>query len=113
MNGGIYYQNDSIGFQASLLYNVFGPRLYLVGTLDYANIGELPRQSLDFAVSQKVWKCFSVTFAVQNILDQHVRLVQDTNRDGKFEKGGQDEEIEGYKIGRYFTLGIKMNLSGK
>ncbi|MBI3511049.1 MAG: TonB-dependent receptor [Bacteroidetes bacterium] len=113
VNGGIYYQNDSIGFQASLLYNVFGPRLFLVGALNYANIGELPRQSLDISVSQKIWKCFSLTFGIQNILDQHVRMVQDTNRNGKFEKNGMDEEIMGYKLGRYFTAGIKVNLTGK
>lgn len=113
VNAGVYYQNDSIGLQASLLYNVFGPRLYLVGTLDYANIGELPKGSLDFSVSQKVWKMFSVTVGVQDILNQSALLVQDTNRNGKFERNGDDKEIMGYKKGRYFTVGIKMNLSGK
>ncbi len=113
VNGGLYYQNDSIGLQANLLYNVFGPRLFLVGTLDYANIGELPKPSLDFTVSQKIWKSFSVTFGIQDILNKPVRLVQDTNRNGKFEKNGNDKEIMSYKRGSYFTFGIRMNLSGK
>jgi outer membrane receptor for ferrienterochelin and colicin len=113
VNAGIYYQNDSIGLQASVLYNVYGPRLFLVGTLDYANIGELPKASLDVSVSQKVWKAFSVTVGVQDLMNQSVRLVQDTNRNGKFEKNGDDKEIMGYKKGRYFTVGIKLNLSGK
>jgi TonB-dependent receptor len=114
VNGGIYYQNDSIGLQASLLYNVFGPRLYLVGTLDYANIGELPKSSLDFTVTQKVWKSFSVTLGVQDILNQPVKLVQDTNRNGKFEKKDDvDKEIMSYKRGSYFTFGLRMNITEK
>ncbi len=113
VNGGVYYQNDSIGFQASLLYNVFGPRLFLVGTTDYPNIGELPKQSLDLSLSQKVWKSFSLTFSIQDILNQSVRLVQDTNRNGKFESKGDDLEISSFKKGRYFSFGIKLNLTGE
>lgn len=56
INTGLYYQNDSIGLQISLLYNVFGPRIFLIGTLDYANIGEMPRHTLDFTISQNITK---------------------------------------------------------
>ncbi|HET6992199.1 MAG TPA: TonB-dependent receptor, partial [Bacteroidia bacterium] len=111
VNAGIYYQNDSIGLQANLLYNVFGPRLFLVGTLDYANIGELSKPSLDFTVSQKICKSFALTFGIQDILNKPAVLVQDTNRNGKFEKNGEDKEIMSYKRGSYFTFGIRLTLN--
>ncbi|HEU4719286.1 MAG TPA: carboxypeptidase-like regulatory domain-containing protein [Bacteroidia bacterium] len=117
VNAGIYYQNDSIGLQASLLYNVFGPRLYLVGTLDYANIGELPRNSFDFVVTQRITPWLSVSGGVQDIFNQPVQMVQDTDRNGKFERNGQDKEILNYRRGRYYTIGItfspQLNKGGK
>ena len=107
VNAGLYYQNDSIGTQVTILYNVFGPRVYLIGTLDYANIGELSRHTLDVLVTQKISEYFALTFGVQDILNQPVRLVQDTNRNNKFEKSGDDMEIMSYKRGRYYSFGIR------
>lgn len=108
INAGFYYQNDTAGIQASLLYNVFGPRIYLIGTLDYANIGELPEHSLDLTVSKNLGKVFSVNLSVQNMLDSPSRLYQDTNRDSKFETDGSDKLIQYYKRGRYYSAGVKL-----
>ncbi len=117
LNTGFYYQNDSIGIQASLLYNVFGARIYLFGTKGYPSYGEMPRNSLDFTLSKKFSKRTSMTLGVQDILNQAVLIIQDTNGDGKFtrpprnnEYGGVDKPIMRYRKGSYFTLGIKITI---
>lgn len=106
INSGLFYQNDSLNLQASLLYNVFGPRMYILGRIGLPSIGELPFNSLDFTISKTFYKHYSFTLGVQNMLDQRVVRVEDNNQDGKFKKG-TDQEFSSFKPGRYFSLGIK------
>jgi TonB-dependent receptor len=108
VNAGLYYQNDSIGLQASLLYNVTGPRIYAIGNQYYPNIGEMPKHSLDFSISYTVLKKLTFVVALQDILGQASRLVLDVDRNGKFEPGkGMDKEIRNFTTGRYYSLGIR------
>ncbi|MGZ3882874.1 MAG: TonB-dependent receptor domain-containing protein, partial [Bacteroidia bacterium] len=114
-NGGIYYQNDSTGTQITLLYNVFGDRLAFVGTTDGkgnvqdANIGEKGRKTLDLTISQRIFKNVSLTFGIQNILNTAYRLVQDTNNAGKYDTGNGDKLVMYYRMGSYYTFGVKVN----
>jgi outer membrane receptor protein involved in Fe transport len=109
-NTGFYYQNDSTGTQLSLLYNTFGNRIYLIGTGDYGDIGEMARHSLDVTFSQKIYKGISVNIGIQNILNTPYRLYQDTNRDHKFKTDGSDKEMMSYRLGAYYTFGVRVNL---
>ncbi len=109
-NVGLYYQNDSTGTQISLLYNVFGNRLSFVGTSSDANIGEIGRKTLDLSISQRIYKKLYFTCGVQNMLNAAFRLVQDTNRDGKYDTKNGDKEIMNYKLGAYYSAGIKLTL---
>lgn len=111
VNLGFYYQNATNGFQGSLLYNVFGPRMYALGatTAESESIGELPFQSLDFAVSKTFLKFYSINFGIQNLLGSGVRFVKDINKDNKFDSK-HDREEKSYFPGRYYTLGIKVKL---
>jgi hypothetical protein len=112
INSGLYYMsgNDSTGFQATILYNVFGPRIFLVGTLAYPNIGELPRHTLDLNVTKNFSRKFAVFCGIQDLFNNPVRLMQDTNENGKFERQGEDKQIMNFKRGSYFSLGMKINL---
>lgn len=115
VNAGFYYKKDSSGIQASVLYNVFGPRIFLFGTKNYPSYGEMPRNSLDIMFSKNISKKCSITLGVQNLLNYSVLLVQDSNGNGKFERPKQgddspDKIIMKYKQGSYYTLGVKFNL---
>ncbi len=110
LNTGIYYQNDSLGLMFSVLFNVIGPRIFLVGSQDYPSWGELPRQLLDLSVTKKINTHFNATFACQDLLNQRVLIVQDSNKNGKFDTSEKDLRILDYKRGRYFTLGLKYEL---
>ena len=107
VNVGVYYQNDSANLQASLLYNVYGPRMYAMGTRFDPTIGELAFHSLDFSISKTFFKHYIVNFGVQNLLDQTIRFVNDTNLDNKFD-AKNDKPFNNYKPGRYFSLGVKV-----
>jgi Outer membrane receptor proteins, mostly Fe transport len=104
-NIGLFYQGNT-GFQSSLLYNVCGPRLFLLGTQDTPPIGELPFDMLDFKFSKTFYKHYTLNFSVQNILDSKVRRVQDVDQNGEFEK--KDYEVLSYKPGRYVSVGVKV-----
>jgi len=110
VNAGLYFQRDTIGLSASLLYNVFGPRIYAIGNQFYPNIGERPRHSLDFSVTYTLKKKVSFTFAIQDILNQAYRLTLDTDRNGKFQDNNIDKDIRNYKMGRLYSLGIKLKI---
>ncbi len=109
VNAGMYYQNLENGFQGSLLYNVFGPRMYAVGTVNTGgeSIGELPFQSLDFTLSKMFRKHYILNVGVQNILGSPVCFVKDINRDNKFDLKN-DREYKVYYPGRYYTIGVKI-----
>jgi outer membrane receptor protein involved in Fe transport len=118
-NAGLFYQNDSLGFQGSVLYNVFGPRMYALGSLQEESVGELPFHSLDITLAKYFYKHFMLNIGVQNLLDQTARMVLDVNRNDKFEKPAVTENTaatgltgdrlyQSYKPGRYFTVGVKV-----
>jgi len=111
INSGFYYENMNNGMSASLTYNVFGPRIFLVGSKDYGSWGELPRNTIDFAITYPFNPKFAVTFAAQDLLNQPVQLVQDSNGDGKYERDGKNDlTIQKFRRGQYFNIGIKLTL---
>ncbi len=111
VNFGAYYQNKENGFQGSLLYNVYGPRMYALGAsiAGGESVGELPFQSLDFTLSKMFRKFLVVTVGVQNILGSRVVFVNDVNRDNKFDTK-HDLEVKTYNPGRYYSIGLKVKL---
>ncbi|NCX95995.1 MAG: TonB-dependent receptor, partial [Chitinophagia bacterium] len=112
INLGMYYQNDKSGIKSSLLYNTFGSRLYATGTVLIAgeSIGELPFQSLDLTLSKIFYKHYMLNIGIQNLLDSRVTFVKDIDRDGKFKSNSADRVYKTFKPGRYFTIGVKVNL---
>jgi outer membrane receptor protein involved in Fe transport len=108
VNLGLFYQNDSIGLQGSLLFNTFGPRMYALGQVvaGFESIGELPFHSLDLALTKSFHKHYMLSFGIQNLLDSKVKFVKDVNFNNKFES--KDFEYKSYSPGRYFTIGVKV-----
>lgn len=105
INSGIYYQNDSIGLQVNLLYNVTGQRIVIVGSYGIPDVYEMPRNSLDLTISKIFFKHLEIKFGIQDILNQPYRLLQDANEDGKI-NAETDQQIQSYKRGSYYTLGV-------
>lgn len=106
VNAGIYYENDSTGWQFSALYNVIGPRIAIVGIPGIPEVYEMPRNVIDLSLTKQLNNGLSVRFGIQDILNQSFYLLQDANNDMKLSKEN-DQVMQQFKRGSYFTFGIQ------
>lgn len=107
INSGIFYQSDStLGLQASLLYNIYGPRIFIVGDRDYADIYEMQRHVFDASITKSFGSKWSVKLNIQDLLNQPFRFVQDFNKNLKLEPEQGDYTLMHWRRGTYFTLGV-------
>lgn len=105
INTGLFYQDDESGWLATLLYNVAGPRIFAVGAISQdPDIYEMPRHQVDFTVGKRFGQHLEVKGGVQDLLNQRVRLVQDTDTNGKIT--GVDEDIASFRRGQYSSLSV-------
>ncbi len=115
INAGLFYQNDSIGLNAGLMYNVVGKRIAYIGNAVDPHTWEMPRHLLDFTIIKKIGKCFVVKASVNDILNQPVVFKQtetffrDVNNDGGSESVKRDQVIRSYRPGTIVTLGFTCN----
>ena len=111
VNAGLYYNDEDKNFSASVAYNVFGPRIFAVGDVNFPSLYELPRNSLDLQIA-KQFKKFEVKVNVQNLLDAQYRFFQDTDVDNKINTGGgRDVPILAYRLGQSASLGLSYRFS--
>jgi hypothetical protein len=109
INGGLYYQNDSIDLAVSVMYNVIGKRIAIVGIPGVPEVWEMPRNVLDLTITKGIGKYVDFRFSIQDIFNQSFLLLQDANNDGVLERE-VDQKMQSYKRGTYFTFGITVNL---
>ncbi len=111
INGGLYYSDDQLGLQVNALYNVFGKRVFAVGTETNPTIYEMPRNVVDFNITKTIGQKLEVRFSAQDILNQAVRLEQDYNQDGRIEANVDRQPVRTFRRGPYFTLGLIFNFN--
>lgn len=104
VNTGLYYQDDARNLQVNLLYNVIGKRIFTVGDDQAPTVYEMPRNVLDLSVTKSLGQHFELKAGIQDILNQKVRLIQDSNRDAKI--NGTDEDFINFRRGSYTTIGV-------
>lgn len=103
VNVGLYFSDPDNKLQYNILYNVSGERLFAVGSIGIPDIYEMPRNVVDVTLSKGIGKHVEVKLSAQDVLNQRVRLVQDSNANGKLED--TDEEVMSFKRGSYFSIG--------
>ncbi|MBL4650973.1 MAG: TonB-dependent receptor [Aureispira sp.] len=101
LNALLSYKNDSLGFSANVVFNVSGPKISFISTGGTPNTYVQPRPSLNFNISKRIVKGFSIKFAVNNILMSPYR------ESIKFK--GQSYDVSYYEPGMNVSLGIKYN----
>jgi outer membrane receptor protein involved in Fe transport len=108
INSDFKYQfsfNEKWENTMSLIYSVFGKRIYAVGTGGLDHIYEVPVQQLDFVWGSKLNDHFDVKFVTNNILNPFVKFEQ--GKDGTAPLAEDSNLITSYKRG----TGFSMNLS--
>jgi outer membrane receptor protein involved in Fe transport len=112
LNLGILYDVIESGFNATLLFNRFGERIYLVGDVKGSgtpNIYEAPRSLIDFQISKKFNdKKSELKFTISDILNQYQTFYQNNNADTKYNK-----DNDAIRFRRKFgtTYGLTFNYS--
>lgn len=98
LNANLEYDNESLGTQATALYNVFGRRISEVGSNTLPDIYERPFHQLDFVFSQKFGRKTKFNFRARNIINPEARRVQ------------RDQVTEVFRKGRAFSAGVTIKL---
>lgn len=106
VNAGIYYQNDEKEFSFNLLYNVIGKRIVVVG-LDFPDIYEMPRHSIDLTISKSFRSHLEIKFGIQDILNQPIKYQQYIEFEKANEGLVQRQQVSYLtKPGSYYSLGL-------
>lgn len=111
VNAIISYIDISKKLLVSTAYNIFGPRIYIVGDVNNPDIYELPRHSLDLTLT-KTFEVFSLKMGIQDILNFKYRFTQDTNRNGKI-SDPSDANVFSFRRGSLFSTSIVFKLGKK
>lgn len=92
INAALGYDNKDNGWNANVIYNRIGDRIYTVGNNLFPDIYELARHQLDFSIS-KTFQNTTYKFSVGNILNDKFRFWQDTSNDGKIDRNLSETRI--------------------
>jgi len=110
INAGAYYADPVSGWQANVLYNVAGPRIFAVGNQNQPTVFEMARNVVDLNISKTFKKQYEVRLGIQDILNAPFRFAQDYNDDGKIGKdvsslnATADQNVRVFRRGQYVTL---------
>ncbi len=89
LNCGLQYDGDKSGTSATVLFNMIGRRIFLVGNQENPSIWEAPRPLFDFQVSQKLLKDKAgLKFTITDLLNRKANFYQDINDNGKYDVTG-------------------------
>lgn len=109
VNAGLYYRNEQAKLQVNLLYNVIGRRLFIIGYDDYPDIYEMPRNHIDLTLTKGIGNKLELKAGIRDLLNDHIILMQDANRDGKFDQT-TDQVIQKFRPGTVFSLGLSYKI---
>lgn len=104
INGILTYNADSIGLQMTISYNVQGSRLVIQGDQIIPSVYERERHLVDFKVSKKLGKFFSVSLKANDILNSpRVRTY-------RTDDGVYHQDYDRFRYGTNFTLSVAYKL---
>jgi outer membrane receptor protein involved in Fe transport len=105
VNTSLFYNHPEGGWQASVMYNIFGKRIFAVGdTQGNPTQWEMPRNQIDITITKQITEKLELKLGVADILNQYYRLMQDFNNDRKI-NDTDDQVIQKFRWGQYATLG--------
>ena len=97
--------NEVMKNSISLVYGVFGPRIFAVGSAGMDNIYEKPFHKLDFVWSSKLTKNLDAKLAIDNLLNPLYKM--ELGNENRFTINESSLLLESYKRGR----GLSLNFS--
>ncbi len=105
VNVGMFYDNPERKLQVSLLYNVIGKRIFLVGGGSIPDTYEMPRNVVDLNIQKSIGERYVVKLGVKDLLNQEFLLLQDGNLDGRLDRKN-DQILRQFNPGTFLKLGF-------
>lgn len=109
VNFAMYYTDQSRNFAFSILYNVFGPRIFLVGNDQWPTVYELPRHLVDITVTKKLSNRMELKAGISDLLNYKTQMYQDSDRNDKIDKN-IDDPIMIFRRGSVINASISYKL---
>jgi hypothetical protein len=114
VNSILTYQNDSLGFTATVSYNVQGPRLVIAGAIKgRPDVYEMPRNMIDIKLTKRVSDHWNVGLTIRDILNTAVRRsynIPTYTINGTENSSGGWYDYDRFRYGTNFNLSISYNL---
>lgn len=97
------YDNDTLGLNVALSYNIQGPKLVLVTKGGTPDIYDQPRANLDLTVRKTIGENFAVGFKARNLLDPEFRKA--------YKYKDELYDWQNYTIGRTFSMSFTYHIN--
>ncbi len=108
INLALGYQPVKSGFSINLLYNRIGRRIWLVGSNEYLDTYEAPRDQIDLQIAQSFGKRFQLKLNIGDLLNTTYRFYQDQNDNGKYDQ--DDTVILKNRLGTNYGLTVTYSI---
>lgn len=102
INAMIMYNNQKIGHESTLSFNVAGAKLYNIALYATPDVYEMPVPMLNFKTSQNIGKFVVLSFTARNLLDSEIRKTQ-THR-------GTVYNTEAFRLGRTYGISLTVRI---
>ena len=89
----------------SLVYNVYGKRIYSVGISGEGNQYQMPFHSLDFILKNSIGEKFQIDLSIKNILNAKYTIKQDV-----YENADASNEVTNSVVINQYTKGINIGI---
>ncbi len=109
INAALYYIDPISEFQASIAYNVQGPRIFVAGNTNFPSIYELERHVVDLTVSKTFKDRTTLKFGIQDLFNYQYRFYQDSNFDTKIDRS-IDDPMYLWRRGSLFSLSLNYRI---
>ncbi len=96
------YDNDSLGLNMAVTFNIQGPKLVLVTQGGTPDVYDQPVGNLDFTLSKRISDKFTLGFKARNLLNPVIRQT--------YEFKGVEYNFQSMQWGRTFSLGFSYNI---
>lgn len=110
VNTGLYYNDQDRGLQVSLLYNIYGRRIFTVGDREIPTIYEMPRNLVDLSISKKLTDKIDAKLGVSDLLNAELIFREDGNYDSRLDNELTDKPVLRQRFGPYITFDLNFKL---
>lgn len=106
VNAGLYYISVEKSFSVSVMYNRIGERIVALGSQEYPNTMEAPRNSIDITYTKNILPNLELKAGIKNLLNAPFVYRQEWNYQSSGVQKSRILTTESYTDGRIISIGF-------